>query len=94
MREMIRFKLAPAAGAVIEPERPSPANTAVDVVPVPDVISVTADDHARSIPEPLELSSDLPPRKPAKRRAAALKKPRVVELVHADTAPLMLNLDP
>lgn len=90
---MIRFKPDPAAVAFSEPPRASLANSAVEVEPVPDAISVEADGNAQSVSKPLELSSDLPPRKPAKRRAAAPKKPRKAEMVDADTAPLTLDLD-
>ncbi|CDN58479.1 Hypothetical protein RG1141_PB01310 (plasmid) [Neorhizobium galegae bv. officinalis bv. officinalis str. HAMBI 1141] len=91
---MIEFKPNRAASSPSEPARSALPNSAVEVEPVPDVISVEADGNACSIPAPLELSSDLPPRKPAKRRPAALKKPRAIERLDADTAPLMLNLDP
>ena len=42
---------------------------------------------------PLELSSDLPPSKPSRRRAAAPKKSSRAEVVYAGADPLMLNLD-
>ncbi|CDZ65560.1 Hypothetical protein NGAL_HAMBI2605_38330 [Neorhizobium galegae bv. orientalis] len=42
---------------------------------------------------PLELTSDLPPSKPSKRRAAAPKKPRAADVIDAGAGPLMLNLD-
>lgn len=90
---MIEFKPNPAASSPSEPARSLPPNSAVEVEPVPDAISVEADGNACSIPAPLVLSSDLPPRKPAKRRPAAPKKPRVAEAVDADNAPLMLNVD-
>ncbi|CDZ30976.1 Hypothetical protein NGAL_HAMBI1146_54000 [Neorhizobium galegae bv. officinalis] len=90
---MMRFEPGRAPPAFSEPPRASLAKSAVDVVLEPDVVSVEADDITRPNREPLELSSDLPPRKPAKRHAAALKKPRAVELVDVDTAPLMLNLE-
>ncbi|WP_105435666.1 hypothetical protein [Neorhizobium tomejilense] len=90
---MIEFKPKPAASSPSEPARSSQPKSAVEVEPVPDAISVAADSNACSIPAPLELSSDLPPRKQAKRRASAPRKPRVAEAVDPDTAPLMFNLD-
>ncbi|CDZ35629.1 Hypothetical protein NGAL_HAMBI1145_29410 [Neorhizobium galegae bv. officinalis] len=90
---MIEFKPNPAASSPSEPARSALPNSAVEVEPVPDVISVEADGNACFIPAPLELSSDLPPRKPAKRRVSAPRKPRVAEAVDPDTAPLMFSLD-
>ena len=90
---MIEFKPNPAANYPSEPARSFAPSSAVEVEPVPDAISVEADGNACSIPAPLELSSDLPPRKQAKRRVSAPKKPRVSEAVDPDTAPLMFNLD-
>jgi hypothetical protein len=90
---MIEFKPIPSASSPGEPARSSLPSSAVEVEPVPNVISVAAGGNACSIPAPLELSSDLPPRKQAKPRVSAPKKPRVAEVVGADNAPLMLNLD-
>lgn len=90
---MIEFTPKPAASSPSEPARSSPPKSAVEVEPVPDAISVAADGNACCIPAPLELSSDLPPRKQAKRRVLAPKKSRVAEAVDADTAPLMFDLD-
>ncbi len=90
---MIEFKPIPSASSPGEPARSSLPSSAVEIEPVPDVILVEADGNACSMPAPLELSSDLPPRKQAKRRVLAPKKPSVAEAVDADAAPLMLNLD-
>ncbi|WP_105436442.1 hypothetical protein [Neorhizobium tomejilense] len=42
---------------------------------------------------PLELTSDLPPSKPSKRRSAAPKRPPADDVIDAGAGPLMLNLD-
>ncbi|WP_105403432.1 hypothetical protein [Neorhizobium sp. T7_12] len=91
---MIEFKPKPATRSPNEPARSSQPKSAVEVEPVPDAIPVEADGNACSIPAPLELSSDLPPRTRAKRRVSAPKKSRAIERLDADTALLMLNLDP
>ncbi|MDQ0135074.1 hypothetical protein J2T08_002995 [Neorhizobium galegae] len=81
---MIRFAKSeskatpsPAVAVLVEPEAAEPPLARGDTPPPA---------------APLELSSDLPPRR-SKRRAAAPKKPRAVETVDADPAPLLLNLE-
>jgi hypothetical protein len=90
---MIRFGTNAAANTPGEPAQSSLANNAVDAAPESAALSADPERGARSTPEPLELSSDLPKRKGSKRRPAAPKRPRTNEATDPDNAPLVLNLD-
>lgn len=85
---MIRFEMKDMSAAATEaPHR---------IVPVPAAPAEPDQPPAASVPTatiPLELSSDLPPRKPPKRRPASPKKARGAEPGDQDNAPLVLNLE-